>query len=264
MSKALQISSKAGIQSKIRPVNKALICDEIVDQIMSLIASGDLKPGQQLPSERELSKTFGASRSSLREALRCLSIVGVLTARVGEGTSVSLDGGKFLGKIIEWRVITERHDIEDLMEARIALECVTAAKAARRVNRQDLDKFDTILAKMKKTLDDPRRFTELDVEFHVTMAAASENFLIYDLVSMIRGQLEKVLARVLRLPNARPSTLKEHMAIVDALRRGDSDAASLAMNRHLNAALNRYHKTLEGKEHPAPRQVRGIVPIHRG
>jgi GntR family transcriptional repressor for pyruvate dehydrogenase complex len=212
---------------------------------MALIASGDLKPGQQLPSERELSKTFGASRSSLREALRCLSIVGVLTARVGDGTSVALDGGKFLGKILEWRVITEKHGIEDLMEARIALESVTAAKAARRVNREDLDKFDAILAKMKKALDDPRRFTELDVEFHVTMAAVSENFLIHDLVLMIRGQLQKVLARVLRLPNARPSTLKEHISIIEALRRGDSNTAAQAMSRHLESALNRYRETVD-------------------
>jgi len=245
MPRAAREKQKTVIQSKIRPINKALICEEIVDQIMALIASGDLAPGQQLPPERELSKTFGASRSSLREALRCLSIVGVLTARVGDGTSVALDGGKFLGKILEWRVITEKHGIEDLMEVRIALESVTAAKAARRVNRDDLDKFDAILAKMKKALDDPKKFTELDIEFHFTIAAVSHNFLIHDLVLMIRGQLQKVLARVLRLPNARPSTLKEHMAIVEALRRGDSDAAAQVMSRHLEAALNRYRKTAD-------------------
>src|SRR6202789_3624556 len=89
------------IESKIKPVVKTSISDEIVDQIISLISKGDLKPGQRLPSERELCKTFGAGRSSLREALRCLSIVGVLNARVGEGTSIALDGGKFLGKIFE-------------------------------------------------------------------------------------------------------------------------------------------------------------------
>src|ERR1700676_3977474 len=89
------------IKSKLRPVSKTSISDDIVDQIMSLIASGDLKPGQRLPSERELCQHFGAGRSSLREALRCLCIVGVLTARAGEGTSVASDGGKFLGKIVE-------------------------------------------------------------------------------------------------------------------------------------------------------------------
>jgi GntR family transcriptional repressor for pyruvate dehydrogenase complex len=123
---------------KIRPVRKTSISDEIVDQIMALIADGSLKPGQRLPSERELCKNFGAGRSSLREALRCLCIVGVLTARVGEGTSVALDGGKFFGKIVEWRIVTEQHDIEDLLQVRIALESVTAAAAARRASEEEI------------------------------------------------------------------------------------------------------------------------------
>src|SRR5580692_9664549 len=116
MARKSHISRIPAIKSKIRPIKKTSISDEIVDQLLALIASGDLKPGQRLPSERELCKNFNAGRSSLREALRCLSIVGVLTARVGEGTSVSKNGGKFLGKIVEWRIITEKHDIEDRSE----------------------------------------------------------------------------------------------------------------------------------------------------
>ena len=247
------------IKSKLRPVSKTSISDEIVDQIMSLIASGDLKPGQRLPSERELCKDFGAGRSSLREALRCLCIVGVLTARVGEGTSVALDGGKFLGKIVEWRIITEQHDIEDLMQVRIALESVTAASAASRSSEENLTKLQLLLAKMEAAVNDERRFAALDLEFHVTLAAASENFLILDLVSMIRGQLAKALSRVLTLPNARPLTLKEHLVIVNALRRRDPHAASDAMRHHLEAGLKRYHNAL-GSERlslatPQPRKA---------
>src|ERR1700730_8794179 len=161
--KKTQITREKPFKAKIRPIKKTSISDDIVDQIMSLIASGDLKPGQQLPSERELCKHFGAGRSSLREALRCLCIVGVLTARVGEGTSVALDGGKFLGKIVEWRVITEQHDIEDLMQVRIALECVRAASTARRAREEDLAKFADLLSKMETALSDPKRFTALDL-----------------------------------------------------------------------------------------------------
>ena len=77
----------------IKRVTKLSISEEIARQIMDLISDGSLQPGQRLLSERELCLLFGASRSSLREALRCLSIVGVLNARVGEGTSVAEDGG---------------------------------------------------------------------------------------------------------------------------------------------------------------------------
>jgi GntR family transcriptional repressor for pyruvate dehydrogenase complex len=239
------------IESKIKPVVKTSISDEIVEQIISLISRGDLKPGQRLPSERELCKNFGAGRSSLREALRCLCIVGVLNARVGEGTSVAVDGAKFLGKIVEWRVMTEQHDIENLMEVRIALEGVTAASAALRCDEKDLLKIDALMKKMEAaTKKDEKQFAPLDLEFHVTLAEASQNFLIVDLIAMIRGQLEKALSRVLLLPNARPLSFKEHVAIVNAIKRHDPESAREAMQIHLDAALKRYHNAL-GSEHVA-------------
>ena len=232
------------LEQHIKPVVRTSISDEIVDQIMALIASGKLKPGQRLPSERELCKQFGAGRSSLREALRCLGIVGVLNARVGEGTSVALDGGKFFGKIIEWRVITEQHNIEDMLELRIALEGITAANAARRVDVDDLAKLGDLLSKMEASLDHEARFAEHDFEFHMTIARSSGNLLVVDLLAMIRRQMEKTLHRVLTLPNARPLSLKEHMAIFNAVKRHDSEAARRAMQVHLEAAMKRYHTTL--------------------
>jgi len=256
MPRKAQISRFPAIKSKIRPIEKTSISDEIVDQILALIASGDLKPGQRLPSERELCKNFNAGRSSLREALRCLSIVGVLTARVGEGTSVSKNGGKFLGKIVEWRIITEKHDIEDLMQVRIALESVTAASAALRGGEDDLAKLELVIKKMESALNDQKRFASLDLEFHITMASISKNFLIYDLVAMIRGQLEKTLLKVLLLPNAMPLTLKEHIAIWNAIRRHDADAASAAMQSHLKSALKRYTDSLVKEQPPSGKTLR--------
>src|ERR1700722_6101300 len=101
---------------KVRPIQKISICEDIVQQIMQQISTQELEPGMRLPSERDLCKQFNASRSSLREALRCLSIMGVLTARVGEGTSIAANGSKFLETVMQWRFIMEKYDIENLME----------------------------------------------------------------------------------------------------------------------------------------------------
>jgi GntR family transcriptional repressor for pyruvate dehydrogenase complex len=254
-SKSLQIKQ---IRSKIKPIVKTSISDDIVDQIMSMIDKGDLQPGQRLPSERELCKNFGAGRSSLREALRCLCIVGVLTARVGEGTSVASNGGKFLGKLVEWRVITEQHDIEDLMQVRIALESLAAARAARLGSEEDTANLQVLLTKMEAAVKDEKRFARLDLEFHIALATASENFLIFDLVSMIRSQLEKTISRVLHLPKAVPLSLKEHAAIIHAIKRRDPDGAAAAMQHHLDSALKRYYSAVSEKiptPVPAPRKV---------
>jgi GntR family transcriptional regulator, transcriptional repressor for pyruvate dehydrogenase complex len=236
----LHQSLSRSVESKIRRVTKISISEEIAKQIMDLISNGDLTPGQRLPSERDLCENFGASRSSLREALRCLSIVGVLNARVGEGTSVAPDGGKFLRKILEWRMITEKHDIENLLEIRIALEGVSAANAALYATPEDIENARTLLTKMKASVKDETQFAILDLDFHLTLANASRNTLLLDLISVIRSQLARALSTVLQLPNARPLSLKEHSAIFEAIERRDADAARKAMHDHLEAALKRY------------------------
>lgn len=228
------------MKPKIRPVTRTSISEEIAKQIIKLISTGELQPGQRLPSERDLCEQFGASRSSLREALRCLSIVGVLNARVGDGTSVATDGETFLRRIVEWRLITERHDVENLMEVRIALEGVSAANAALRASQEDILKFQDLLAKMQLAAKDARKFAILDVEFHVALAKASGNALVFDLVSMIRNHLVRVLPKVLQLPNAMPLSTKEHVAIVAAIVKRDAEAARSAMHAHLEAVVQRY------------------------
>jgi GntR family transcriptional repressor for pyruvate dehydrogenase complex len=230
---------------KIRPIRKSSISDDIVQQIITLISNGDLKAGQRLPSERDLCVKFAASRSSLREALRCLSIMGVLSARPGEGTSVAMDGSKFMDTVLHWRMSTEQHDIEDLMEVRMALEGVTAASAARNAQPADLRKLQDLVAKMEGSLDDAKRFASLDLEFHLGLARASNNKLILDLVTVIRGQLERGVAKVLQLPQAMPLSVQEHKNILQAVMDQDCEKARTAIQTHLNAAVLRHRAAVE-------------------
>jgi GntR family transcriptional repressor for pyruvate dehydrogenase complex len=231
---------RSSVESKIKRVQKISISEEIAKQIMDLISRGELKPGDHLPSERELCKNFGASRSSLREALRCLSIVGVLNARVGEGTSVAEDGERFLRKIIEWRLITERHDIENLLEVRMALEGVSAANAALQATDEQIERLRKVIARMKAALKDEKSYAVLDLEFHVAIAEASGNSLVSGLIDLVRGQLVKALHKVLLLPHALPLAHKEHCAIFDAIECRDADGARKAMQTHLEAHLRRF------------------------
>jgi GntR family transcriptional repressor for pyruvate dehydrogenase complex len=238
-----RVSRVQPIEPQFRRVNKISISEDIAQQILDLISSGKLVPGQRLPSERELCKNFGAARSSLREALRGLSMIGVLTARVGEGTSVAADGGKFLGKIMEWRLITEKHDIENLLEVRIALEGVAAANMALHGTEADIAKLGALLAKMKSSVKDKKQFAAFDLEFHVTLAKASGNSLLFDLICMIRNQLVTALDKLL-LPHVRPLTYKEHAVIFQAIERRDAKSASDAMHVHLESSLARHRATM--------------------
>jgi GntR family transcriptional repressor for pyruvate dehydrogenase complex len=225
---------------KARPIEKNSISDDIVQQIMKQISIGNLQPGQRLPSERDLCKSFNAGRSSLREALRCLSIMGVLNARVGEGTSVAIDGSKFLETVMQWCFITEKYDIKNLMELRIALEGLAAARSAERATEEDIQNMDNLISRMEIAVSDPKRFGALDLQFHVCIARSSQNQVIFDLVLLIRGQLARAISAVLVLPQARPLSIEEHTAILKAIKRRNPEAARKAMQAHLQAAVKRY------------------------
>jgi GntR family transcriptional repressor for pyruvate dehydrogenase complex len=225
---------------KTRPVQKSSISDDIVKQVLKQISAGNLQPGQRLPSERELCKQFQTGRSSLREALRCLSIMGVLTARVGEGTTVAADSSKFLGTVMEWRVITGRFELINLMEVRLALEGLAAASAAERAEPKELAEIEALVTRMRDALEDPKRFGALDLEFHLSMARASRNQALLDMLTMLRGQLAQVVSTVLQSKDALPLTLQEHEAVVKALLRRNPEAARKAMQVHLTSAIKRY------------------------
>ena len=233
------------VGSKIRPIRKISIAEEIAKQIMDLISSGSLRPGQRLPSERDLCQHFGASRASLREALRGLSMVGVLNARVGEGTSVVANGGMFMRKVMALRMVTEKHDIENLLEVRLALEGMSAAKAAKNATEEDLNELRELVAKMKGCGTNETQFARLDAEFHVVIAKASGNTLILDLVSMIRSQLIRALTKALRSPNAILHSNKEHATLLNAIESHDIDASKAAMLAHLEG-FQRHSMDLDG------------------
>lgn len=228
---------------KTRPIQKNSISDEIVQQIMKQISKGNLRPGQRLPSERDLCKQFNAARSSLREALRCLSIMGVLTARVGEGTSVAKDGTKFLGVVMQWRMITERYQLRNLMDLRLGIEGVAAASAAERATDDEIAELVELVQQMRTCLDNEKKFSALDLEFHLALARSSRNPVLVDMLTMIRGQLARVVNKVLTLPRARPLSLREHLAILKSIKNRQPEEARKAMHKHLVSAIKRYEST---------------------
>lgn len=236
------------LREKFKPIDKTSLSEEISRQIMRLVSSGDLKPGERLPSERELCTRFGVGRSSLREALRCLTIVGVLETRVGEGTFLALNGEKFIGTVLGWRVATEQKNVENLMTVRLALESETAANAAINATQDSIDALEEILEKMKASVKDRLPFTAADAAFHLAIANASGNELIFDLLTLIRSQLEQGLLRVGAWPGASETACSEHRRILDAIRDRDAESAKAAMRAHIGGALQRYLQVQSHRE----------------
>lgn len=230
------------IPAKLQKVTRNSLSEDIAQQILALIASGDLKPGERLPSERELCTYFGVGRSSLREAIRCLAIVGILDVSIGNGTFLATNVDRFIGKVSEWRVLTDHHNMENLMEVRLALECAASARAAVCGTEEHFDQLEALLKKMQRMVGNPKQFIKLDLEYHVLLAAASNNGLLFDLLYMIRNQLSNAMLTFVTMPGGAALACKHHAILLKALRNRDAAAARSIMHTHLASSLERFRK----------------------
>ena len=221
----------------VRPVIRTSLSDEIIDQILDLIARNVLKPGDRLPPERELCKRFGVGRTSLREALRSLSVMGILDGRVGEGTFVRQDNEEFLRKTLERGLLLNAKKVQDLVETRLMLESETAAGAAQRATEADLRAIEETVNGMEAALAQPEQFLEFDLQFHLAVARATQNSILYSLLSMTRAYLkewiEGSLAESGRDGQRARLSLEQHQTIFRALKQGDPEAARQAMGEHI-------------------------------
>lgn len=223
----------------MRPVQRNSLSDAIVEQIIDLISRGVLRPGERLPSEKELCLRFGVGRTTIREALRSLAVMGILDGRVGEGTFVSTDSRKYLDKALQWGLLIDRKDVNDLIETRLMLESQTAAAAAARATEEDLEEMEEALNGMQRSVDHPAEYLEHDLRFHLAIARATQNRILYNLLSLTRGYLQTWISESLAKPSARKiraraeSSVREHRKILQALRRHKPDEARQAMTEHI-------------------------------
>jgi GntR family transcriptional repressor for pyruvate dehydrogenase complex len=223
-----------------RQIQRATVSDAIVDQLRGLITNGTLKPGDRLPSERELCKRFGVGRTSVREALKPLITMGILEGRGGSGTFVAAESGQFQ-KPLQWGLLGDLQSQDDLVETRHMLETNAAHWAALRATAENLAAIEATVQGMADYLDDLAKFQEFDANFHFEIARAAQNKMLYRLVNVIRGQIQTWIGERLALSPDRVdilsrTSLEQHREILAAIRSGDGDVAWRAMDHHIQTA----------------------------
>src|SRR5439155_6197090 len=148
----------------LSPVRRERIPENIVSQIQQRLERGELKPGDQLPSERVLAEQLQVSRPSVREALRSLELLGVTESRPGGGTFMRIASPDALLRPLT--ALTRAHDIEDILEVRALLEPALAELAARRANDEDVAALRAILREQEQKVARGESFVEEDTRFH--------------------------------------------------------------------------------------------------
>ena len=219
----------------MKTIERRRLSDQIIDQILSSIARGKLKVGEKLPPEHILMKQFGVGRSSLREAMGTLSLMGVLSVRPGRGTHVTSLTDSSLEFPIRWKALKRQEKAGEFIEARIVLEQGIIGLAVEKANQADIDELKRRHLYLESVKKNIKKFIEADLSFHFTLVKVARNNVLTRFLSDLRQPMRTVMERStsLVMGQNREITVKEHAAILEAIEAKDVEKAKLAIRQHL-------------------------------
>lgn len=224
------------------PVNTGRLSEEIVEQIKLAIRTGQLEPGDRLPPERELAARFGVSRVSVRDALRILEAGGLIEIRVGArgGAYMTAPGSAMVGEGIAHMLMLSSISAGEVAEARIVFELAVVPLVCERATDDDLAVLTEICEESAAAVANGDYRVELSARFHIAFARATHNNAIGLLIESFREPLLMSLERAREaVPNMGRTGVKEHRALVEAVRRRDVENARRIMARHLGRTRRR-------------------------
>lgn len=208
---------------------------EVVAELMQdFILESGLKPGDRMPTEPELAERYDVSRQVIREATRMLDQRGLINIRAGRGMTVAKLGTEGVADIYRLLLRLDPDSFSELMEIRKILEPGIAALAARRRSITDVQEMTAILDEARENMDDFARCLALDLAFHDKVAACTKNSLLARLAEPVNTSLREVYREPTAYLASQPRTLDEHRNILDAIARGDAEAAAAATQWHLS------------------------------
>jgi GntR family transcriptional repressor for pyruvate dehydrogenase complex len=215
-------------------VRSSRLYEQIVQQVEESIQKGALKPGDQLPPERELAQQFGVSRTAVREAVKALHEKGLVEAYPGRGTFIT-DGTSYsmrqsLDRMVK---VGQAEGSAFLAEVRAILEPEIAALAATRADAEDVSSMREQVAVMDGACKDPDAFIEADLDFHLALAEAAANPIILSLIDSIVGLLREQRMGIFQVEGGPERGQHHHKKILKAIELRDPTRAREAMKAHL-------------------------------
>jgi GntR family transcriptional repressor for pyruvate dehydrogenase complex len=207
--------------------------NRVTDELRQMILSGDLQPGDFLPTRKELAAQFGVGLSTIHEAIQALSAVGMLESRPGKGTWVREDT---LETLIHPTAVETRLgelNADKVYEARFVIEIALTELAAKRATPEDVECIRSAIEAMEATMDDDEAFVEADLEFHLAVAQAGRNELLEQFYHISRKLLVTVISEMVKLPHVKEDALHIQRDTAEAIAGGDSDRAREVAIEHM-------------------------------
>jgi len=214
-------------------INKHTVREKISEKLVSLIASGILHLGDELPSERELASLLSVSRETIRGAIQTLAAQGILEVSHGARTRVISQKVDSLKIGVTSPSAINTYDIESVHGTRLLVELAVVAEAARRIDDRTLLRLERSLAIQKETAQDPVHFLICDREFHLAIYRCSANPLLTDFVIGLYTFMLDHRRVAMSHPGAIERSYRDHVEIFNALTVHDTEAVTAAFGRHI-------------------------------
>ncbi len=227
--------TKPGLFSNLNSEKNGTTAEEVVSRLREMIQSGEIAAGDRLPPERDLAKILGVSRPTLRAGIRSLTTVGILQSKQGAGTFVAQAEDSPTLDTSALRLLSALHGFtsDEMFEARLALEMSIAALAAERADSEQMAQLAEGIAGMYSSLDRPEEYLVHDMQFHQTIAAASDNRILTALMNMVAAILFDYRSKTVKRASDLKDSAEQHHNIYRAIREHDPEAARQAMRIHL-------------------------------
>lgn len=218
--------------------------EDVAQQIENAILADHHRPGEQLPSERELIERFEVSRSVIRESLKVLAEKGLIEVKPGKGAFVRKPESASASSALKLFLRRQRDDrfSQNLVEVREMIEEQAASLAALRATAEDVEKLEAALAEMATEKKNREQFAQADLRFHLALAEATHNELFVLLLNPVTDLLLDLMAHLSTLPSAPEQALWHHRQILRHIKCGEAEQARQAMHAHLSQFAKRLKK----------------------
>jgi GntR family transcriptional repressor for pyruvate dehydrogenase complex len=229
----LSVRSREGKNSVLDSLENRKVYEDILLQIHDLVRQKNLRVGDKLPSERELSELLGVGRSSVREALRALELLGLIETRRGEGTFLKHYRHNRLIDVLGFFILRDYKTKKDLVEMRILLELDAVRLACRRAEAKHFEEMERILQAAWQRVARGEIPTEEDYAFHRVICRSSRNSILHRIWAPLVEYSDTVRSTSLSREGRARTALEEHEQIMLAIRNGDEQTAVMRMREHL-------------------------------
>ncbi len=218
--------------ASLQPIARSPLYEQVVERLREFIDAQRLQPGDRLMSERELAVQLGVSRTSVRQALTALRVLGLVEIKHGDGVYLLRSPRDVIPSLAS-EIVGSEGDHPMIWEVREGIEVQAARLAARRREDADLVELHAALEEMAGSIAEGGDGIEGDRRFHRAIAGAAHNPLLMELIAQLADVIDRTSAASLTLAGRPPVSLVAHREILSAIERGDEAAAAEQMRQHV-------------------------------